>query len=149
MKKIIKCFIFLILFLGCSYKTTPVYAIVKTPFFKASDAGFLEEGVNYKKLIIYKDGNIPVKIMVYKDKVCINKNCFSKYMFIKRLSSDYPKNLLDLILNKQKIKNLGKITKLKNGFLQKNNRFFYLVTKNKVLFKDKKNNIVIMIKELK
>jgi hypothetical protein len=139
----------LILFLGCSYKTTPVYAIVKTPFFKASDAGFLEEGVNYKKLIIYKDGNIPVKIMVYKDKVCINKNCFSKYMFIKRLSSDYPKNLLDLILNKQKIKNLGIITQFKSGFLQKNNRFFYLVTKNKVLFKDKKNNIVIMIKELK
>jgi hypothetical protein len=146
----IKYFIFFLslLFLGCSYKTTPVYAVVKTPFFKASDAGFLENGVNYKKLIIYKEGHIPIKIIIYKNSICLNENCFPKNEFIKKLSFDYSKNLLDSIIEKKPLKNLGKITKLKNGFLQKNNRFFYLITKNKVLFKDKLKKIVIMIKEI-
>jgi hypothetical protein len=42
-----------------------------------------------------------------------------------------------------------KIIKVKDGFLQKNKRFYYLATKQKVLFKDRKRDIVILIKNLK
>jgi hypothetical protein len=134
---------------GCSVKTKSVYAVIKTPFVKISDAGFLENGLNYKKLIIYKNATLPVKIYIYKSSICVNGRCIQKKTFIKQLSDDYPINLLDLIIDKKPLKNLGKITKLKDGFLQKNSRFFYLVTKNKVLFKDKLKRIVIMIKDLK
>jgi hypothetical protein len=141
-------FIFNLFFFGCATKTTPVYTVIKTPFLKVSDQGFLKKGFNYKKLIIYKDANIPVEIALYKNYICMNKKCVSKEIFIKKLSSDYQKNLLDLIIDRKALKNLSKITKLKNGFLQKNYRFFYLVTDKKVLFKDKLKKIVIMIKEI-
>jgi hypothetical protein len=139
---------YIFLFFGCATKTIPVYTVIKIPFVKISDAGFLEKSGNYEKLIIYKNGNIPIKITLYENSICLNKKCYPKDIFLKKISSDYPKNLLDLIIEKKPIKNLGKIIKIKDGFLQKNNRFFYLVTKNKVLFKDKLKKIVIMIKEL-
>lgn len=138
----------IIFFIGCSTKTVPVYTVIQTPYVKVSDQGFLKKGFNYKELIIYKNANVPIKIILYENSICLDKKCFSKYLFIKKLSSDYPKNLLDLIIEKKTLKNLGKIIKIKDGFLQKNKRFFYLVTTNKVLFKDKVKKIVIMIKEL-
>jgi hypothetical protein len=138
-------FIFLV---GCAVKTVPVYTVINTPYIKISDQGFLKKGLSYKKLIIYKNANVPVEISLYKNLICLNKNCISKEKFINKLSNDYPKNLFDLIINKKPIKNLGKITQFKNGFLQKNNRFFYLADDKKVLFKDKIKKIIIMIKEL-
>lgn len=134
---------FIIFFLGCSTKTIPVYTVINTPYIKISDQGFLEKGINYKKLIIYKDANVPVEISLYKNTVCLNKKCYPKDKFIKKLSPDYPKNLLDNIIEKKPVKNLGKITKIKNGFLQKNKRFFYLVTDKKVLFKDKIKKLLL------
>ncbi|WP_024787477.1 MULTISPECIES: hypothetical protein [unclassified Lebetimonas] len=142
-------FTFYIFIFGCATKTTPVYAVIDTPFVKAADQGFLEKGFNYKKLIIYKDASVPVEFTIYKNSVCLNKKCVSKNRFIKKLSPGYPKNLIDKIIEKKPIQNLGKIIKLKKGFLQKNERFYYLVTKKKVLFKDKKKKILIMIKEIK
>jgi hypothetical protein len=142
------CYILYFLFLGCATKTISVYTVINTPYIKVSDQGFLIKGLNYKKLIIYKDANIPIEIILYKNLICLNKKCISKKVFIKNLSPDYPKNLLDLILEKKPIENLGKITKIKNGFLQKNERFFYLVTDKKVLFKDRLKKIIIMMKDL-
>ncbi|WP_024789644.1 hypothetical protein [Lebetimonas sp. JH292] len=142
-------FTFYIFIFGCATKTTTIYAVIDTPFVKAADQGFLEKGFNYKKLIIYKDASVPVEFTIYKNSVCLNKKCVSKNRFIKKLSPEYPKNLIDKIIEKKPIQNLGKIIKLKNGFLQKNLRFYYLVTKNKVLFKDKKKKILIMIRKIK
>ncbi|GAX86863.1 conserved hypothetical protein [Lebetimonas natsushimae] len=142
-------FIFYIfLFIGCATKTIPVYSIINTPYIKVSDQGFLKKGFNYKKLVIYKDANIPVEISIYKNSICLNKRCYPKDKFVKKLSPDYPKNLLDNIIEKKPIENLGKITKIKKGFLQKNKRFFYQIDDKKVLFKDKLKKIIIMIKEL-
>ena len=137
-----------ILFLGCSVKVTPVYTVIKTPNIKVADQGFLEERFNYKKLIIYK-ANVPFEMYVYSDRVCLNKKCVSKRAFIYKLSPDYPANFLDNILDKKPINNFGKIINLKNGFMQKTKRFYYLVTNKKVLFKDRQKNIIILIKEIK
>jgi len=72
-----------------------------------------------------------------------------KEKFVKEyLSSDYPANILDLIISQKPIKNLGKITFTKKGFVQKNERFFYKVEQNRVFFRDKKRNIIVMIKYL-
>jgi len=141
-------FFLLIFFIGCATKTEPVYVVINTPFLKVSDQGFLKKGFSYKKLIIYKDANVPVEVSVYKNSICLNKKCIPKKIFIKKLSPDYPISLIDDILEKKPIKNLGKIIKLKNALLQKNKRFYYLITKKKVLFKDKKKKILIMLKEI-
>ena len=49
----------------------------------------------------------------------------------------------------KKVLGFGKIENIKNGFIEKDKNRFYLATKNKILFKDKKNNLIILIKFLK
>jgi hypothetical protein len=79
----------------------------------------------------------------------MNSRCMSKEKFVKNLSPDYPPDILDNIINGQPLEFLGKITKIKNGFVQKNGRFYYLVKGNKILFKDRQKNIVVFIKYLR
>jgi hypothetical protein len=71
-----------------------------------------------------------------------------KKKFVKKYLGGYD-DLFESILNKKPLKNFDKITKLKEGFLQKDKNIFYLVTKDKVLFKDKKRKIIILIKFLR
>ena len=126
-------FSFFIFLFGCSAKTTPVYAVIKTPTVKVADQGFIKEGFGYKKIIIYKAGNTPIEITVSKFNVCMNNKCVNKSLFIKEyFGKNYPSDFLDKILNKECIEG-----------------FFCKKYKNKILFKDKKKGIVIMIKELK
>ncbi|GAB6074867.1 hypothetical protein [Nautilia lithotrophica] len=121
-----------ILVAGCSTKTTPIYAVIKTPKFKAADQGFLEKGFGYKKLIIYKAANAPVEITLKNSYICMNGRCMDKVKFIKEyMPQGYPADFFDKILSKECV----------DGFYCKKE-------KNKILFKDKKNNILIMIKEL-
>ena len=148
MQKIALSLIF-IFFVGCSVKTTPVYSVIKTPKIKLSDQGFIKEGLGYKEIIIYKSGVSPFKITIKNSFICLNNKCMDKEKFVKEyLSSDYPEDILDLIISKRPIKNFGKITFTKKGFVQKNERFFYKVEQNRVFFRDKKRNIIVMIKYL-
>jgi len=126
-------FTFFIFMTGCATKTTPIYAVIKTPNIKVADQGFIKEGFGYKKIIIYKAGNAPVEITVENFRVCMNGKCVNKELFIKKyFGENYPTDFFDKILNKECI----------SGFYCKK-------YKNKIIFKDKKNGIVILIKELK
>ena len=121
-----------VLMLGCSTKTTPVYTVIKTPKFKAAEQGFLEKGAGYEKLIIYKAGSVPVEITVKNSYICINSKCIDKEKFMKLyMPAGYPSDFFDKILNKECIKG-----------------YFCKSEKNKILFKDRKNRIIIMIKEI-
>jgi hypothetical protein len=131
MQKIALSFIF-IFFVGCSIKTTPIYAVIKTPKIKLSDQGFIKEGLGYKEIIIYKSGVSPFKITIKNSFICLNNKCMDKEKFINTyLGKEYPSDFFDKILNKECIKG-----------------FFCKKYKDKILFKDKKKGIVIMIKEL-
>jgi hypothetical protein len=140
--------VLILFFIGCSVKTTPIYAVIKTPKIKISDQGFLKEGFGYKEIIIYKAGVEPVRITVKNSFICLNDQCMDKKKFVKKYLGGYD-DLFESILNKKPLKNFDKITKLKEGFLQKDKNIFYLVTKDKVLFKDKKRKIIILIKFLR
>ena len=121
-----------ILIVGCSTKTTPIYAVIKTPKFKAADQGFLEKGSGYKKLIIYKAANTPVEITIKNSYICMNSRCMDKEKFVKEyMPQGYPTDFFDKILSKECIEG-----------------FYCKKEKNKIIFKDNKNNILIMIKEL-
>ena len=140
---------FALLFLGCSTKTIPVYLAFNTPKIKISDQGFLKEGFGYKKIIIYKAGIKPFEIVVKNSAVCLNDKCMDKERFIENIDKSYPVNLLDSILDHEPLYFLGKILKKEDGFIQKNNRFLYIVKKNSVLFKDRKKRVVIMLRYLR
>jgi len=113
-------------------KTTPVYAVIKTPKFRAADQGFIKEGFGYKKLIIYKAANKPLEITLRNSYICFNGGCAEEKRFIKKyMPKGYPPDFFDMILSK----------KCPEGFYCKE-------SKNKILFKDRKNGILIMIKEL-
>jgi hypothetical protein len=140
--------IFVLFFLGCSIKTTPVYVTFKSPKLKISDQGFLKEGYGYKEFDLYKAG-ASYKITLKNSYVCLNEKCMDKKIFVKEyLGEDYPSNFLEKVINKEPVESFGKIIKTKNGFIQKNSRFFYKVDKKSVLFKDKKKKIIVFIKEL-
>ncbi|WP_456479168.1 hypothetical protein [Nautilia sp.] len=125
-------FTFYILVVGCSTKTIPVYAVIKTPKFKVADQGFLEKGLGYKKLIIYKAANAPVEITLKNSYICMNGKCMDKEKFIKKyLPKGYPCDFFDKIFE----------NKCPEGFFCKSDS-------KRIVFKDKKNGILILIKKL-
>ena len=121
-----------ILMFGCSTKTTPIYAVIKTPKIKVADQGFIKEGFGYKDIVIYKAGNVPVKIRIKNSQVCMDGKCIDKETFVKEyLSKDYPADFFDKILNKECIKG-----------------YFCKSSKNKIIFKDRKHNVLIILKNM-
>jgi len=149
LKKFLLPFFFLLSFLtGCATKTTPVYISINSPVIKISDEGFLKEGPGYKEIVIYKAGFAPVKLLIKEDRICVNNRCFNKYLFMRRYFKGFKKDIFDKILNKKPL-SLKFYKKTKNGFLEKSDNIYYLVRKNSVLFKDKKEHITIFIKYLK
>ena len=142
-------FTLLIFFTACSMKTTPIYAVIKTPKIKIADEGFMKQGFGYKKIIIYKAGMKPFSVTIKNSFICFNNKCQNKRDVIKSLNKKYPQDFFDKILNQKPLEFLGKIKKIENGFIQKKDGYLYKVTENKVLFKDKNANILILIKYLK
>ncbi len=139
--------VFVLFFIGCGIKTKPIYVAFNTPKLKIADQGFLKEGFGYREIVIYKAGVEPIKITLKSNEICLNFKCVNKKAFIKSLDKGYPYDLLDRILEKKPLW-FGKIIKIKDGFLQKDDRFFYKVTKDKVVFKDRAKKIVVLIKFL-
>jgi hypothetical protein len=118
---------------GCATKTTPVYAVVKSPDIKIADQGFLKEGFGYKRLVIYKDANVPLTITVKNSEICFEGRCISKESFIKKyFGENYGYDFLDRLLE---------FKCPKQGFCKKE--------KNKILFKDRQKKILILIKKIK
>jgi hypothetical protein len=136
-----------ILFTGCSYKTTPVEVAFKKDNFAINDQGFLKENAFAKKIEVYQVGNLAFVFTIKNNSICINNKCYNKNMFIKKLNPNYPSNLFEIILSHKAFKNV-KIVKTKDGFIQTTKNFFYKVTENKVLFKDKQKKFLFLVKKL-
>ena len=114
-------------------KNYPCLYYNQNSFINISDQGFLKEGPNYKKLIIYKAGNKPIEITLKNSFICLNGKCMSKKRFMREfMPKEYPIDFFDMILSKKCIK----------GYVCKS-------SDDKIIFKDKKNKIFIVIKELK
>ena len=146
MKQII--FFLLIIFItGCAYKTTPVVVAFKKDNLAINDQGFLKENQFSKKIEVYNVGQLVFVLTIKNNSICINDKCYDKKLFIYKLNPKYPTNLFSLIINKKPLPNI-KLKKLKNGFIQRNKNITYLVTENKVLFKDKEKNFLFLLKKL-
>jgi len=137
----------LFLFTGCSYKTTPVEVAFRKNNFAINDQGFLKENNFATKIEVYQVGNLAFVFTIKNNSICINNKCYNKALFIHKLNPTYPSNLFETILSHKSFKNV-KIIKIKDGFIQTTKNFFYKVTKNKVLFKDKQKNFLFLVKKL-
>jgi len=142
-----KYLIFLILFLftSCTYKTKPIIVAFKKDNIAINDQGFLKENSFSKKIEVYNVGKLVFILTINSNNICINDKCYDKKLFMYKLNPNYPYNLFDLIISKKPLLNM-EIIKTKNGFIQRNKHIFYMVTKNKVIFKDKSNNFLFLLK---
>ena len=143
MKKI--SLLLFLLFSGCTYKTTPVIVAFKKDNLAINDQGFLKENSFSKKIEVYNVGQLVFVMTINSKNICINNKCYDKKLFIYKLNPKYPDNLFDLIISKKPLPNI-KITKTTDGFFQKKGSILYIVTKNKVLFKDKSNHFLFLLK---
>ncbi|MEA2050519.1 MAG: hypothetical protein U9O56_07300 [Campylobacterota bacterium] len=118
---VIICLLFI--FTACSSKK-PIYTnssivLFKAPQFKFYDKGFISKYNDHIHLQIFQVGQIALDLKVYKDEVCLSKiECLSSKQFNKEyLSSSYSDSFL-----------------------------YNLLSQEKIYFKDKKNNILIKVK---
>jgi len=140
--------ILIVLFItGCSYKTTPVVVAFKKGNFAINDQGFLKENIFNKKIEVYQAGNLAFVFTIKKSLICINEKCYDKKLFIHKLNPTYPSDLFETILAHKKFKNI-EIIKTKDGIIQITKNFIYKVTKNKVLFKDRKKSFLFFVKKI-
>ncbi len=123
MKNIILIFAVFLL-AGCSQKqpilSQSVTIIFKTPIMKFYDKGFVTHYDDYIHLQILNIGKVVLDLKIYEDEICQGTlQCISGKEFnAKYLNKDY-----------------------------KDNFMMNLFKKDKVYFKDKKNNILIKIKK--
>ena len=94
--------------------------IFKTPLMKFYDKGFVTQYDDYIHLQVLSLGKVVLDLEIYKDKICEGTlQCMDANEFnLKYLSKDYKENFM-----------------------------FNLFKKDKVYFKDKKNNILIKVKK--
>lgn len=156
---ILKKYLFLlatILFAGCmaniapqsskSYQITIVSAMIKI-----NDVGFLHEYKNSINLQIYSSGINSANIKV-SDKICVNRVCFSKKEFNEKFfkNGHYDEIFADII-TKKPIYEGQNFKKTECGFSQilDNGSLKYEICSNETKFQDTKNNVKIIIRELK
>ncbi len=150
--------IFLLLFTGCSLKreikkSESYMVVIKMKNLRFNDMGFLKYGDNYTELQLFDLSNLVLYLKI-SDNICINSHCFSKDNFNKRfLTSLYPKDLLKNILNKKPIFDKAGFKKSDTGFIQninkKNIHIKYIVSRDKIYFKDFLNHFLIKLQRIK
>jgi len=148
---------FIFLLAGCSikreiYKSQSYTVTIKMKNLAFNDTGFLKYGDNFIELQLFDLSNLVLDMKI-DDEICLNSHCFAKSEFNKRfLNTLYPKNFLKNVLQKKPIFNGEGYIKNKNGFLQiikrKNIYIKYIISSDKLYFKDFSNHILIKLKRI-
>ncbi len=155
-----KIFIFMVIlfFTGCAYKppiqlSKSYSVVIKLKGLRFGDVGFLRYGNgDYTDLELFDAGNLVLKIEADKN-ICVNSHCFGKSEFNRRfLSKEYPKDFFVNVLRKRVIFQKRGYKKRKNGFIQriveKKLDIIYRIDEKSIYFKDRKNHILIKLKEM-
>ncbi|WP_297442846.1 hypothetical protein [Sulfurimonas sp.] len=148
----------LFLLSACSIKnyeiTTPKILTLKTQKIKFSDIAYLRHTDDSIELELFIAGHVFKRIHI-NHLICIDdEGCMRKSSFnTEYLNAAYPETLLQNVLLGRKIYNGEAVLKKPDGFKQniqtKELSIEYVVNSHQIYFKDKKNHILIKIKELK
>ena len=146
-----------IIFSGCStkdYKTTKTkIIIIKSPKLKFADVGYIRNSDDSLELELFSAGKAVEKITI-NHLICTTKGCMSKRGFNHDyLNKSYPDDILQNILLSKTIYGSKNLIRKKDGFEQKikdkDVDITYRVTPKVIFFKDRKNRIILKIKDTK
>jgi len=149
--------LFVIFFSACSIKnyehTDTKIVIIKSPKIKFSDIGYVRHTSDAIELELFIAGHVFQKIHI-NHLICMNEGCMSKSSFNEDyLNNSYPTTLLQNIILGHKIYGGKNLLKTSDGFNQviKNNdvNIKYRVNSQEIFFKDRKNHIIIKMKDIK
>ena len=148
---------FILLFSACSvtdYKHTQTKVIIiKSPLIKFADVGYIRNSGDSISLELFTAGQRVQEITI-NHLICVSDGCMSKSGFNKDyLHSEYPDDILQNILLARPIFDGEAVVKIEDGFEQKiereNINITYRVTSDVTYFKDRKNRIIVKIKDIK
>jgi len=148
--------LFVIFFAGCSiknyeYSETKIVTI-KSPKIKFSDIGYIRHTDDAIELELFIAGHVFQKIHINR-MICVQDGCMRKHTFNKEyLNASYPDDILQNIILSHAIYGKKNLHKLQDGFIQiiKNESvdIKYKVNSYESFFKDRKNHIIIKIRNL-
>jgi len=146
----------LLLFTACSTKnyehTQSKILIIKSPLIKFADVAYIRNTKESVSLELFVAGQRIQKIDI-NHLICVDEGCMTKHSFNKDyLHRDYPSDILQNILLAKPIYNSKNLIKTDDGFEQnirtKHALIIYKVSSKLIYFKDKKNKIILKIKNL-
>jgi len=146
-----------LLFSACSVKnyeiTQTKIIIIKSPKIKFADLGYIRNSDNSLELELFVAGKAIEKITI-NHLICTSEGCMSKSGFNKDyLNTSYPSDILQNILLSKLIYDGKNKVVTPDGFKQQikdeNVDIVYKVTNGTTFFKDRKNRIILKIKDTK
>ena len=154
-----KILLVIILFLtGCSYKepflsSKPYYIVIKNSQIAVADTGFIKKDENRINLQLFS-ASTPIFDLHVKDDVCLDYVCMSKRSFNREFFGfSHYESFINELFNFKPIYDDKNLKKTELGFEQeiKTDEFniVYKVDGENLYFKDKKNSVLIKLKELK
>ena len=161
LKAISSIFITLFLLSGCTGKELiseenqeSAFIVIKTPTMKYADLGFIYKKQDLVKVEIYSMGQALLTLDINGMNICMSTfECMSKEDFnAKMLHASYPPTLLENIFKGEAIFDQEGLEKREDGFSQKVVKkgeydISYSVTATQRKFRDKRNKILIKVKE--
>ncbi len=151
--------ILLFVFGGCAIKqpysvSKPYHVVIKNRDLALSDTGFIKKDSSRLNLQLFSAGSPLLDLIVYKDRVCRDLLCMNKLAFNKKFFGyKHYESFVDDLFNFLPLYEKKNIKKTKNGFTQKlvsdYYDIFYKIKDGSLYFKDRKNRVLIKIKELK
>ena len=140
---------------ACSIKhyeqTQAKIFVIKSPLLRFADLAYIRNSEKAVQVELFVAGKSIKKIAI-NHLVCVDEGCISKSAFNARyLNANYPSDILQNILLAKAIYNGENRVQTDNGFVQKiqtkDVNIDYTVTDKVTRFKDRKNNILIKIKD--
>jgi len=148
----------LFLFAGCSQKipyasSKAYFVVIKNSKIALADTGFIKKDKNRLNLQLFSASS-PVFDLHVKEDVCIDYTCLTRESFNNEFFGyKHYKTFIDELFNMKPIYKEKNIEKNREGFEQQikteNYNIIYRVQNNNLYFKDRKNKILIKLKELK
>lgn len=141
-----------ILFSGCMKNydmNSSKLIVIRSPQIKYADLGYIRGHGDDLTIELYEMGNV-VKSININNFICVDDGCMLKNVFnAKYLNSHYPSDILENVITGHAIYDGKNLRKLYDGYVQdisdENVDIEYVVTKESIRFRDKKNAILLKI----
>ena len=145
----------ILFFSACSIKnyehSEAKIVTIKSPKIKFSDIGYVRHTDDAIELELFEAGHVFQRIHI-NSMICVEDGCMAKRSFNKEyLNAAYPDDILQNVILGRPIYAKENLVKTNEGFVQKihneNVDIKYRVTAYERFFKDRKNHIIIKIRD--